>query len=99
MAIQIQRPQQFERAVERLRTERQFVQRYEKNFYRVTNRAKNHTYYVRIESKHGRLFGTCGCEAGTPSRAGAWPVVCKHLCAVVLYLRAIQTMRRVPASH
>ena len=46
------------------------------------------------ESRDGHTFGTCTCEAGTPHKGRRVPQVCKHLAAVVLFLRAIQAMRR-----
>src|ERR1700760_230473 len=98
--IQIQRPEQFTRAAERLTKEHMHVSRYEQNFYRVTNTSKGHTYYVRITHQHGHTFGKCTCEAGTPTkRRNAVPMVCKHLCAVVMYLRAVRDMRRRALSH
>lgn len=98
--IQIQRPEQFTRAGERLLTEHHKVSRYEANFYRVTNLSKDHTYYVRISHQDGMTFGKCTCEAGTPTKGrNRVPMVCKHLCAVVLYLRAIRDMRRRALSH
>jgi hypothetical protein len=97
--IQIQRPERFTRAAERLLAEHHHVSRYEQGFYRVTNLAKNHTYYVRISQQDGHTFGKCTCEAGTPSKGrNRVPLVCKHLAAVVLYLRGIRGMRR-HASH
>lgn len=92
--IQIQSAEQFEKAAARLQKERMRVSRYEPDFYTVENRTKGRTYHVRIERQDGRTFGTCTCEAGTPSRRNSSPMVCKHLAAVVLYLRAIRGMRR-----
>ena len=98
--IQIQRKEQFAKAAERLLTEHHHVSRYEQGFYRVTNLSKDHTYYVRISQQDGHTFGKCTCEAGTPSKGrNRIPVVCKHLCAVVLYLRAIREMRRRALTH
>ena len=96
--IQIQRPEQFARAAARLTKERQSIRRHEPHLYEVTNKAKGHTYHVRIEQWDGRTFGTCTCEAGTPHHGRRVPVVCKHLCAVIIYLRAIREMRRA-SSH
>src|ERR1700749_1280243 len=92
--IQIQRPEQFTRAIERLLIERHHVAHYEQGFYRVTNLAKNHTYYVRITRQDGHTFGKCTCEAGTPSNHRHIPMVCKHLAATVLVLRGLRSMRR-----
>ena len=97
--IQIQRKEQFTRAIERLLAERHHVSRYEQGFYRVTNLSKDHTYYVRISQQDGHTFGKCTCEAGTPSNHRHVPMVCKHLAAVVLYLRAIREMRRRALTH
>jgi hypothetical protein len=94
--IQIQRPEQFTRAAERLQKEHMGVRRHEPHLYEVTNKAKGHSYHVRISRQHGQTFGSCTCPAGL--RHGQHPLVCKHLAAVVIYLRAIQAMRRA-ASH
>jgi hypothetical protein len=95
--IQIQRPEQFEKAAARLTKERMRVSRHEPNFYAVENRTKGHSYHVRIDRNALGTFGTCTCEAGTPSRRNAAPMVCKHLAAVVIYLRGLRIMRRVAA--
>jgi uncharacterized Zn finger protein len=60
----------------------------------VTNKAKGSVYHVRVEQMNGLTFGTCTCEAGTPHHGQRVPQVCKHLCAVVIYLRALRAMRR-----
>jgi hypothetical protein len=98
--IRIQRPEQFKNAAERLKTERQSVHRHEPGLYIVRNLSKGTGYSVRIE-RRGDLgvFGTCSCEAGTPSRRNAAPQVCKHLCAVVMLLRAVREMRRQARAH
>ncbi|MDT7807298.1 MAG: hypothetical protein QOJ70_1111 [Acidobacteriota bacterium] len=92
--ILIQSATQFERAAARLQKERMRIARHEPGFYRVENTSKGRTYHVRVERHDGLTFGTCTCEAGTPSRRNSQPLVCKHLCAVVIYLRAIREMRR-----
>lgn len=92
--IQIQRKEQFTKAAERLTKERQSIRRHEPGLYEVTNRAKGHSYHVRIERQNGLTFGTCTCEAGTPHYGRCVPLVCKHLAAVIIYLRALQAMRR-----
>jgi uncharacterized Zn finger protein len=97
--IAIQNPQQFERAADRLRTERQSIRRHEPGLYRVENKAKGHAYHVRIERRDGRTFGTCTCEAGTPSNHRHAPMICKHLAAVVLFLRAVRAMRQRATAH
>jgi len=90
--IQIQRKEQFERAAARLQNERMGVRRHEAHLYEVTNKAKGHAYHVRIERRDGQTFGSCTCPAGL--RHGQRPLVCKHLAAVVIFLRAVRQMRR-----
>jgi uncharacterized Zn finger protein len=92
--IQIQRPEQFTKAGERLRKERQSIRRHEPGLYEVTNKTKGNTYHVRIEGRDGYTFGTCTCEAGTPHHGKRVPMVCKHLAAVIIFLRAVREMRR-----
>lgn len=94
--IQIQRRGQFEKAAERLNREPQSIRRREPHLYEVTNKRKGHTYHVRITRMNGETFGSCTCKAGL--RHNRAPLVCKHLAAVVIYLRALQAMRRA-ASH
>lgn len=98
--IKIQSASQFSRAADKLRTERQSVTRHEPGLYMVRNLRKGTGYSVRIE-RRGDLgtFGTCSCEAGTPSRRNAAPRVCKHLCAVVMLLRAVREMRQRATAH
>jgi hypothetical protein len=97
--IQIQRPAQFTNAATRATKERQHVRRYhnEPGVYEVTNRAKGHAYLVRFTRRHGQTFGTCTCEAGTPTRGQRVPMICKHLFAAVLFVRAVRQMRQ--AAH
>ena len=95
--IQIQRPEQFARAADRLRKEPQAIRRSEPGLYIVTNKAKGHSYPVRLERRDGRTFITCGCEAGTPHTRRE-PLACKRAAAVIIYLRALREMRR-RASH
>jgi hypothetical protein len=92
--IQIQRAEQFTNAAARLTKERMRIARHEPGFYRVENSTKGCTYHVRIERRDNMTFGTCTCEAGTPSRCNSRPLVCKHLAAIVIYLRAIREMRK-----
>jgi uncharacterized Zn finger protein len=96
--IQIQRAEQFTKAAERLTREPQSIRRHEPNLYEVTNKTKGYQYHVRIEARDGLTFGTCTCEAGTPHHGRRVPLVCKHLAAVVIFLRAVREMRRA-ASH
>ncbi len=94
--IQISRPEQFTRAAARLNTERQSIRRHEPGLYSVTNIVKGHTYHVRISRQNGLTFGACTCKAGLSH--GRRPLVCKHLTAVVIYLRGLQAMRRHAAQ-
>jgi hypothetical protein len=93
--IQIQRPAQFTNAATRASKERQHVRRYygEPHLYEVTNKAKGHTYLVRFTRHNGQTFGQCSCEAGTPTRGQRVPMICKHLYAAVLFVRALRAMR------
>jgi hypothetical protein len=91
--IQIQSSRQFERAAARLRHEPQSIRRHGLGLYIVTNKAKGHSYPVRVERHNGRPFITCGCEAGTPHTGDRRPLVCKHAAALVIYLRAVREMR------
>ena len=97
--IQIQRPEQFRRAAERLKDEPQSIRRHESGLWLVTNKKKQHTYSVRIEQRDGRSFITCGCEAGTPTKGRRVPQVCKHAAAVILFRIAVREMRRRALSH
>ena len=90
--IQIQSAGQFTKAADRLRKEPQSIRRHEPGLYEVTNKAKGHAYHVRIERRDGLTFGSCTCKAGM--RHGRAPLACKHLAAVIIYLRAIREMRR-----
>jgi uncharacterized Zn finger protein len=92
--IQIKSASQFARAGERLRTERQAIRRHEPGLWMVTNLAKNNGYSVRIERNELGTFGTCSCAAGTPKNRRGQPQVCKHLAAVVMYLRGLRAMRK-----
>jgi len=90
--IQIQSPNQFTKAAERLQRERMGVRRSDAHLYAVTNKAKGVTYNVHFTRLNGQLFASCDCPAGL--RHGRQPLVCKHLAAVVIFLRGIQQMRR-----
>lgn len=96
--IQIQSKEQFTKAAARLQKERMRVARHEPGFYRVENKTKGRTYHVRIERNTLGTFGTCTCEAGTPSRRNSSPMICKHLCATIIYLRGLREMRRQAAA-
>jgi hypothetical protein len=97
--IQIQSKEQFTKAAARLTRERMRVARHEPGFCRVENKTKGRTYHVRIERNMLGTFGTCTCEAGTPSRRNSSPMVCKHLCATVIYLRGIRDARRQAVAN
>lgn len=90
--IQIQRPEQFRRAAERLQNERMGVRRAAPHMYEVTNKAKGVRYQVRFTRHDGNLFASCDCPAGL--RHGRQPLVCKHLAAVVIFLRAVRAMKQ-----
>lgn len=92
--IQIQRPEQFRRAAERLKDEPQSIRRHEPGLWIVTNKKKQHAYSVRVERKDGRSFITCGCEAGSPTKGRRVPQVCKHAAAIIIYLRAVREMKQ-----
>lgn len=91
--IAIQNPSQFQRAADRLRNEPQAIRRHEPGLFMVNNKKKGTAYSVRIERRDGLTFGTCACEAGTPTNRRSAPMVCKHLAAVVIFLRAVRAMR------
>lgn len=97
--IKIQSQQQFKNAAERLKTERQSVHRHEPGLYMVRNLKKGTGYSVRITRNDLGTFGTCSCEAGTPTNRRSSPQICKHLCAVVMLLRAVREMRQRAAAH
>lgn len=90
--IQIQHPEQFTKAAERLNNERMGVRRAEPHMYEVENKTKGVSYHVRFHRQNGSLFASCDCPAGI--RHGRQPLVCKHMAAVVIFLRGIQAMRR-----
>lgn len=97
--IQIQRPEQFRRAAERLKDEPQSIRRHEPGLWLVTNKKKQHTYAVRVERRDGRPFITCTCETGTPSNHRHAPLVCKHAAAIIIFLRAVRSMKRRALAH
>jgi hypothetical protein len=68
--IEIQRPEQFTRAAERVRAEKMRVRLYERNTVEVTNESSGHSYLVRCDRVNGKTFGTCSCEAGMPTGGG-----------------------------
>lgn len=92
--IQLTGPRQFERAAERIARERHHVARHETNLFRVTNRSKSHTYFVRFERRDGKTFAHCDCEAGHPTTSRRVPIICKHVFAACLFIKAVSGMRR-----
>jgi hypothetical protein len=97
--IKIQSASQFTRAADKLRTERQSIHRHEPGLYMVRNLKKGTGYSVRIERTDLGTFGTCSCEAGTPTNRRSAPMICKHLCAVVMLLRAVRAMKQRATAH
>jgi len=89
--IQIQSKEQFTKAAERLRHERMSVRKSEPHAYAVRNTVKGTTYTVRFTQRDGRTFASCDCPAGI--RHNRAPLVCKHLAAVVIFLRGLRAMR------
>jgi uncharacterized Zn finger protein len=95
--IQIQSRQQFERAAERLTKERMGVRKFEAHAYEVTNKAKGTRYHVRFTQRASQTFASCDCPAGI--RHGKAPLVCKHLAAVVIFLRGVRAMRETANAN
>jgi hypothetical protein len=95
--IQIQRKQQFERAAERLTKERMGVRKSASHLYEVTNKTKGNTYHVRFTQRDGQTFGSCDCAASI--RHGKAPLVCKHLAAAIIYVRAIRDAREMATAY
>lgn len=87
--IQIQSAAQFERAEQRAKRERMLVKPVAPRTFNVVNRKNERRYTVSFQSLNGKFFGTCNCEAGTPMRGNHKPMVCKHLYAAYLVLRAL----------
>lgn len=90
--IQIQSAGQFARAAERLQRERMGVRRAEPHMYEVTNKTKGTRYTVRFFNRDGCTFASCDCPAGL--RHNRAPLVCKHLAAVAMFVRAVRAMRQ-----
>jgi uncharacterized Zn finger protein len=95
--IQIQRAGQFTKAAARLQNERMGVRRVEAHLYAVTNKSKGTRYHVRFTRRDGQTFGSCDCPAGL--RHGKAPLVCKHLAAVVIFLRGVRSMRETANAN
>jgi hypothetical protein len=87
--IQIQSKEQFTKAEERAKRERMLVQPVAPRTFNVTNRKKERRYTVSFQTLNGKFFGTCNCAAGTPMYGNRKPLVCKHLYAAYLVLRAL----------
>lgn len=86
--IQIQSKEQFRKAEERARKERMMVKRLAPRTFNVINTSKDSRYKVTFIRRKGKLFGQCNCEAGTPMYSNRMPLVCKHLYAALVVLRA-----------
>ena len=95
--IQIQNPNQFTKAAERLQRERMGVRRAEAHMYEVANKTKGTRYHVRFTRRGGSLFAGCDWPAGL--RHGKAPMMCKHVAAAVMVVRGIQEMRRQAAAE
>ena len=95
--IQIQNPGQFAKAAERLQKERMSVRRQEPHAYAVRNTVKGTKYTVRFTRRDGRTFASCDCPAGL--RHHRAPLVCKHLAAALLFVKAISAMRLRAQAH
>lgn len=95
--IQIQSKSQFTKVAERLQTERMGVRRAGPHLYEVTNKAKAHVYHVRFHRLDGRTFVSCDCPAEI--RHNRAPLVCKHLAAAVIYVRALRGMREAAGAR
>lgn len=94
--IEVQRAEQFTKAAERLRSEPQSIRRHEPGLWIVTNKKKGHAYSIRLIQREGKTFMRCGCEAGSPTKGQRVPLVCKHMAALVIFLRA---MRQLALTH
>ena len=92
--IQITGREMFKSAAARLRKERMAVRRHEAGKYDVTNKAKGRRYLVSFTRIGGRVFGSCTCEAGHPTKGNRVPVQCKHILAAVITHNAINAVRR-----
>lgn len=92
--IEIQRPEQFTRAAARLLKEPQAVRPHSPGLYEITNKVKGNVYYARVSRFNGKTFIHCDCRAGNPPEASRAPLVCKHMTALVIFLRAVREMRR-----
>jgi uncharacterized Zn finger protein len=95
--IQIQRREQFTKAAERLTRERMSVRKSEAHAYSVRNTVKGTSYTVRFTRRDDHLFASCDCPAGL--RHNRAPLVCKHLAATLIFVRAIRAMCRRAQSH
>jgi uncharacterized Zn finger protein len=76
--IQIQSQEQLEKAIERARKGKLFVQpTAASRQYRVTNRLTGAQYTVDFFLRNRKRFGHCTCKGGESHRA------CKHLAAAL----------------
>jgi hypothetical protein len=95
--IQIQNANQFTNAAARCQKERMLVQPTGFRQFRVTNRKNGHVYTVSFSTINKKFFGCCNCAAGYPMRGNQKPLVCKHLFASYLVLRALSG--KVQTNH
>ncbi len=95
--IQIVGQHQFRSAEERAIRERMLVQPAGSRQFNVTNRKNGHCYTVSFTTLNRKFFGVCNCEAGTPMHGNRQPLVCKHLYAAYVVLRALAG--KVQTSH
>jgi uncharacterized Zn finger protein len=95
--IQIQNRQQFEKAAGRLTNERMSIRKAEAHAYKVRNVSKGTEYTVRFTQRNGSTFVSCDCPAGI--RHGKAPLVCKHVAAAILFVRAIRNAREMADAY
>jgi len=67
----------IEKAIERAKQSKLFVQVIAWRMYKVTNRENGNSYQVTFTVKNGKRFGHCTCKAGQKD------IACKHLAAAV----------------
>lgn len=67
----------IEKAIERAKQSKLFVQVIAWRVYKVTNRENGNSYQVTFTVKNGKRFGHCTCKAGQQN------IACKHLAAAV----------------
>jgi uncharacterized Zn finger protein len=75
--IELTIAENINRAIERAKQNKLFVQVIAWRVYKVTNRENGRSYEVRFTVENGKRFGHCNCIAGEKNLA------CKHLAAAV----------------